>query len=52
MSPIAAVSRAVTRLDLFGVGTDGGCWTQWYNGTQWSGWDSLGGLIVSEPSVA
>lgn len=42
-SPPTVVSSAIGQLDFFGIGTDGGAWTNsWNSNTQWPGWNNLG----------
>lgn len=37
--------------DLFAIGTDNALWHNRFNGRAWSGWRSLGGLLISAPSA-
>jgi hypothetical protein len=39
------------RLDVFAKGPDGSLMHKWYDGLAWSGWESLGGVITSDPSA-
>ena len=36
---------APNRLDCFARGTDSHMWHKWWNGSKWSGWEDLGGVI-------
>ena len=47
----AACSWGAGRLDVFVQGTDGAMWHKSYNGTSWSGWESLGGKLTSSPAA-
>jgi len=47
----AVASWSAGRLDVFVDGTDGALWHKWYNGTSWSGWESLGGQLTSAPAA-
>jgi hypothetical protein len=47
----AVSSPAAGRLDVFVQGTDGALWHKLYNGTSWSGWESLGGKLTSSPAA-
>ena len=42
-----AVSWGSDRLDVFAKGTDNALWHKWWGGGPWSGWESLGGDLVS-----
>jgi hypothetical protein len=33
-------------------GTDNALWHKWWDGSRWSGWESLGGTIVDTPDAA
>jgi hypothetical protein len=46
MSEVTAVSWGPNRLDLFVLGTDHGLWHKWWDGSQWGGWESLGGTCM------
>ncbi len=48
----AAVSWGPNRIDCFVRGTDNAMWHKWWNGSSWSGWESLGGVLTSAPAVA
>jgi hypothetical protein len=39
------------RLDVFAEGTNGALYHKWWNGTSWSGWQSLGGKLTSAPGA-
>ncbi len=39
------------RIDVFVAGTDSALWHKWFQGG-WSGWESLGGLLTSTPTVS
>ncbi|MGB9371314.1 MAG: hypothetical protein WCB79_05220 [Halobacteriota archaeon] len=47
----AACSWGTSRLDVFVQGTDAALWHKSYNGTSWSGWESLGGNLTSSPAA-
>jgi len=47
----AACSWGSGRLDVFVQGTDSALWHKSYNGTSWSGWESLGGNLTSSPAA-
>ena len=38
-------------IKLFVRGTDNALWHKWWNGSAWSGWESLGGVLTSGPAV-
>ncbi|HEU5379212.1 MAG TPA: CHAP domain-containing protein, partial [Ktedonobacteraceae bacterium] len=40
------------RLDFFGIGTSGAMYHEAWNGSDWSGWGSLGDTFSSPPAVA
>ena len=46
----AAVSWGPGRIDVFARGTDNALYHKWYDGN-WSGWESLGGMLTSGPAV-
>jgi hypothetical protein len=50
--PISVVSKASNRIDAFVRGTDNSLQTRSWNGTAWSAWTSLGGIITSPPAAA
>jgi hypothetical protein len=48
----AAVSWSQGRIDIFGIGTDGGMYHKYYANGEWSGtWEALGGIFISAPTV-
>jgi uncharacterized protein YvpB len=47
----AVVSSSPNRLDTFIRGADNALWRKSWNGSGWSGWQSLGGLLSSEPTA-
>ena len=49
-SGLAVSSWAPNRLDTFVRGTDDALWHKWWDGASWSGWESLGGVLTSEPA--
>ncbi|MBS2966790.1 hypothetical protein KGA66_27385 [Actinocrinis puniceicyclus] len=49
-APVVSTSGA-NRLDVFVRGNDDAIWTESWNGSGWSGWQSLGGNLVSNPGV-
>jgi hypothetical protein len=48
----AAVSWGPDRIDVFGRGADNALWHAWWDGVAWSGWQRLGGTLISAPTVA
>ncbi len=52
-SSAPVVAWAENRLDVFGLGMDSALWHKWWDGTAWgpsvTGWESLGGVLTSEP---
>jgi hypothetical protein len=51
MSGPGAVSWGSGRIDVFVVGADSALWHKWFqNG--WSGWESLGGTLISAPAAS
>jgi spore germination protein YaaH len=46
-----AVAAGTNRLDVFILGADNAAWQQTWNGTQWLGWQSLGGIATSGPAA-
>jgi hypothetical protein len=36
---------------VFGVGTDHALYHRWWDGHTWGGWESLGGVLTSDPTV-
>lgn len=47
----ATVSWDGTRLDVFVRGSDQGLWHRSFDGTRWSNWDPLGGVLGSDPAA-
>ena len=47
----AIASRGSNRLDVFVVGTNGELFQKIWNGTSWSGFAGLGGVLVSAPAA-
>jgi hypothetical protein len=49
----AAVSWGTGRIDVFARGSDNHLWSQWWNGSAWSGWDGgdHGGTLLSAPAA-
>ena len=45
-------NKQPVRIDLFVRGSDSALWHKWYDGNNWSNWESLGGVIDSAPSAA
>ena len=54
-SPLSPVSWGANRLDIFGLGTEGGMYHKAWDGANWGpsqdGWDPLGGVFNSPPAV-
>jgi len=48
-SPAAAASWGAGRLDVFARGQDNAMWHRAWDGTAWTGWQSLGGGFSSAP---
>ena len=48
-SPASSVMSG--RVDVFAVGGDRALYQKSWNGTQWSGWASLGGVITADPAA-
>jgi len=48
----AAVSWGPNRIDCFARGMNGHMWHKWWNGTAWSGWEDLGGILTAGPAAA
>jgi uncharacterized protein YkwD len=48
----ATMSWGNARSDIFKRGGDGALWTKTWNGSSWTGWSSLGGVLSSEPATA
>jgi hypothetical protein len=47
----AVSSWGANRLDLFVRGADNAIWHDWWDGTRWNVWQSLGPAIVSNPAA-
>jgi subtilisin family serine protease len=47
----SAASARPGQLDVFIRGFDDAVWTRHFDGTTWSGWTSLGGIVTTVPSV-
>jgi hypothetical protein len=48
----AVVSWGLSRLDVFGISSrDGGVRHAWFDGQNWSAWESLGGTSTSSPAA-
>ena len=47
----AAVSWGTNRIDLFVRGTDSQLYHKWWDGSRWAGWEPLGGVLASGPTV-
>jgi hypothetical protein len=47
----AVASWSAGRLDVFAEGTNGALWHKWWNGSKWSGWESLGGKLTASPAA-
>ena len=53
--PVDATGRGVPRsgtIDVFVGGADGALWTRRLDGSTWSGWGYLGGLVSATPAAA
>ncbi|KAJ6445065.1 carbohydrate-binding protein [Purpureocillium lavendulum] len=50
-SNISAVSRAYDVIDLFGISPSGDSIHAWWNGNQWSEWESFSGNFIGDLSV-
>ena len=48
----AVISPDGTSLDVFGRGTDGALYRNFFDGASWSGWQWLGGYWIGPPAVA
>jgi hypothetical protein len=52
MSPPTANSFQNNELlNVYALGTDSAIWRRRLVGTSWTGWDSLGGPVISPPST-
>jgi hypothetical protein len=49
-SPPNCVSWGSDRIDCFVKGTNNAMWHKWWDGSQWGGWESLGGILTSPPN--
>jgi hypothetical protein len=47
----AVASWSAGRLDVFAEGTNGALWHKWWNGSKWSGWESLAGKLTASPAA-
>ncbi len=47
----AVASWSQGRLDVFAEGTNGALYHKWWNGSKWSGWESLGGKLTASPAA-
>jgi hypothetical protein len=45
----SAISWGSDRIGIFGVGTDSAMFHKLWDGSCWGGWESLGGILESEP---
>src|SRR5215472_14148521 len=50
-SASAVASWSAGRLDLFARGQDNALWHRWWNGTAWSGWENLQGVLTAAPAA-
>ena len=48
----AVVSWEPNRIDIFVRGADNALWHKFWGNEGWSGWESLGGVLTSEPEVS
>jgi hypothetical protein len=48
----AVASWSQGRLDVFAEGTNGALYHKWWNGSKWSGWESLGGKLTTSPAAS
>jgi C1A family cysteine protease len=48
----AVCAQGANSLDVFVEGTDGALWWKHWDGTVWSRWESLGGILTSSPAAA
>jgi uncharacterized protein YvpB len=46
-----AASWGPGRIDVFARGTDNALWHEAWNGTRWSAWESLGGVLTTAPAA-
>jgi uncharacterized protein YkwD len=47
----ATTSWGSSRTDVFKRGDDGALWQKTWNGSNWTAWQSLGGILTSEPAA-
>ena len=47
----AVVSWGQDRVDTFHRGIDNALWHNWSINGRWSGWENLGGVLISTPAV-
>jgi hypothetical protein len=47
----AVAAQGVGDMRVFIRGSDGALWTRSWNGTAWTSWSSLGGVLTSGPAV-
>jgi len=48
----AVAAWGANRLDCFVRGTNDHMFHKWWDGSQWNGWEDLGGTLTSSPAVA
>jgi hypothetical protein len=48
---LAAACWGPSRIDLFRVGVNSDLSHKWWDGSTWGGWESLGGILTTPPSV-
>jgi hypothetical protein len=48
---IAAACWGENRIDLFRVGSSSELSHKWWDGSVWGGWENLGGILTTVPSV-
>jgi hypothetical protein len=46
-----AVAKKDDRIDIFIRGDDNACWHNYWNGSYWVGWESLGGETIDTPGA-
>jgi hypothetical protein len=51
-SKIDAISRSSQHEEVFVQGSDQSLWHIWFNGSQWSSFDSLGGVLSSNSDIS
>ncbi len=47
----AAVSWGLNRIDTFVKGTDNAMYHKWWDGSRWSDWEKIEGVLTSEPAA-